>query len=137
MVEEEEGARERQLAELEFIQPAYAIEEARVTENSINGRLSVVRLLTLPVNLASNENPHHFVTIELNLEMPPILPGQKRINSPRHRIVDFFPGESDLHLESCSKFAPVFSGQLPRSSDGIFRRPRWWRGSVACTDSRR
>jgi hypothetical protein len=74
MVEEEEGTRERQLAELEFIQSAYSIEEARVTENSINGRLSIVRLLTLPVNLASNENPHHFVTIELNLEMPPSYP---------------------------------------------------------------
>ena len=45
MVEEEEEARERQLAELEFIQSASAIEEARVTENSANGRLSVVRSL--------------------------------------------------------------------------------------------
>ncbi len=77
MVEEEEEARERQLAELEFVQSAYAIEEARVTENSTNGRPSVVRSLTLPVNPASNENSLHFVTIELNLEMPPAYPVRK------------------------------------------------------------
>ena len=82
MVEEEEEARERQLAELEFVQSAYAIEEARVTENSTNGRPSVVRSLTLPVNPASNENSLHFVTIELNLEMPPAYPsGRNQLSS--------------------------------------------------------
>jgi hypothetical protein len=137
MVEEEEGARERQLAELEFIRSAYSIEEARVTETSINGRLSVVRLLTLPVNLASDENPHPFVTIELNLEMPPSYPVRRESTLLVTGSLVFSPGESDLHSESCSKFAPVFSGQLPRSSDGIFGRPRWWIGSVACTYSGR
>jgi hypothetical protein len=121
MVEEEEEARERQLAELEFVQSAYAIEEARVTENRTNGRLSVVRSLTLPVNPALNENSHHFVMIELNLEMPPAYPVRKESTLLVTGLLIHSPANPTFRSESCAEFASAFSGRVPRSSNGVCR----------------
>ena len=106
-----------------------------MTENSANGRLLVVRSLTLPANPASNENSLHFVTIELNLEMPPACPVRKESTLLVTGSLIHYPANPTFCSESCAEFASAFSGRVPRSSDGICRQARCWRGSVARTDS--
>lgn len=77
--QEKEEAKERQLAELEFVKAAYIADEAWSNEDETTGCLSVIRILQLPVKLLSSDNSSYdSVAIAINLEMPlgyPVIKG--------------------------------------------------------------